>query len=79
MASLLGLVLRDVLLTRGEYRAMAEGLADTDGPATGQIALSQWITEHKDTLGRRLRQRARPVTSADGSRISRGHAGCDDA
>ena len=49
---LLGLVLRDTLLTAEEYRAMADGLADTDGPATGEIALSQWIADHKDTLGR---------------------------
>ena len=31
---------------------MADGLADTDGPATGETALSQWIADHKDTLGR---------------------------
>ena len=48
----LGLALRDTLLTTEEYRAMADGLADTEGPATGQTALSQWIADHKDTLGR---------------------------
>ena len=32
---------------------MADGLADTDGPATGSIALSTWIEEHADSLGRR--------------------------
>jgi NADH dehydrogenase len=32
---------------------MADGLADTDGPATGTTALSQWIVENKDHLGRR--------------------------
>lgn len=52
LASLLGLVLRDVLLTGDEYRAMAEGMADTDGPATGTIAVSSWIRERADTLGR---------------------------
>ena len=52
-AQILGLALRDTLLTRDEYRAMAEGLADADGPATGKIAVTQWITESKDTLGRR--------------------------
>jgi len=52
-ARILGLALRDTLLTRDEYRAMAEGLADTDGPATGTIAVTQWITENNDTLGRR--------------------------
>jgi len=52
-ARILGLALRDTLLTRDEYRAMAEGLADTDGPATGKIAVTQWITDNNDTLGRR--------------------------
>lgn len=51
-ARLLGLTLRDTLLTAEEYQAMADGLADTDGPATGETALSQWIADHKDTLGR---------------------------
>ncbi len=51
-ARLLGLALRDTLLTAEEYQAMAGGLADTDGPATGRTSLSQWITDHKDTLGR---------------------------
>ncbi|HSZ37076.1 MAG TPA: NAD(P)H-binding protein [Acidimicrobiales bacterium] len=52
LASLLGLMLRDVLLTGEEFRAMAEGMADTDGPATGTISVSAWIREHADTLGR---------------------------
>jgi uncharacterized protein YbjT (DUF2867 family) len=47
----LGLALHDVLLTADEYRAMASGLADTDGPATGSTALSAWLAEHGDTLG----------------------------
>jgi uncharacterized protein YbjT (DUF2867 family) len=49
----LSLVLRDTLLTSEEYHAMAEGLADSDAPATGQIRLTDWITEHADDLGRR--------------------------
>ena len=53
LSSALGLALRDVLLTREEYRAMAAGLADTDGDATGTIALSQWLAGHAETLGRR--------------------------
>jgi uncharacterized protein YbjT (DUF2867 family) len=52
LSRLLGLVLHDVLLTREEYWTMAGGLADTDGPATGTIALSNWVAEHADTLGR---------------------------
>jgi NADH dehydrogenase len=31
---------------------MEEGLADTDGPATGSIEVTSWIREHGDTLGR---------------------------
>ncbi len=51
-ARLLGVALRDTLLTVEEYQAMADGLADTDGPATGDTALTQWMADHKDTLGR---------------------------
>ena len=51
-ARLLGLALRDTLLTAEEFEAMADGLADTDGPATGETSLTQWITDHKGTLGR---------------------------
>jgi NADH dehydrogenase len=53
LSSALGLVLRDVLLTREEYEAMAAGLADTDGEATGTIAVSGWLADHADSLGRR--------------------------
>ncbi len=51
LARLLGLALHDVLLTTEEYEAMAAGLADTDGPATGSTALSTWVAAHGDTLG----------------------------
>jgi NADH dehydrogenase len=53
LSRLVGLALRDVLLTRDEYEAMAAGLADTTGPATGTTALSEWLVAHKDDLGRR--------------------------
>jgi uncharacterized protein YbjT (DUF2867 family) len=53
LARLLGLALHDVLLTTEEYEAMAAGLADTDGPATGSTALSTWVAEHGATLGLR--------------------------
>ena len=51
LSSVLGLALRDVLLTKEEYQAMAAGLADTEGTPTGSIRLSEWIAEHRDTLG----------------------------
>jgi NADH dehydrogenase len=53
LSKLLGIALRDVLLTTDEYRAMAAGLADTDGPATGSIALATWLAGHGAELGRR--------------------------
>jgi nucleoside-diphosphate-sugar epimerase len=52
LSSALGLVLRDTLLTRDEYRAMADGLADSDAPATGRIVFTEWVAEHGDQLGR---------------------------
>jgi NADH dehydrogenase len=52
LASMLGLLLRDVLLTGDEFRAMADGMADTDGPATGTISVMAWIRDNADALGR---------------------------
>lgn len=53
LAAVLGLALRDTLLTPDEYRSMAAGLADSAGPATGTIAVTDWVHEHGDELGRR--------------------------
>jgi uncharacterized protein YbjT (DUF2867 family) len=53
LSRLVGLALHDVLLTWDEYGAMANGLADTDGPATGTTALSEWLAAHGEDLGRR--------------------------
>ncbi|MFZ0250598.1 MAG: NAD(P)H-binding protein [Acidimicrobiales bacterium] len=52
LARALGLVLHDVLLTTEEFQAMAAGLADTDGPATGATRLSAWLAGQGDTFGR---------------------------
>ena len=49
----LGYALHDVLLTRDEYLALARGLADTDGPATGTTKLSEWLEENSSQLGLR--------------------------
>jgi uncharacterized protein YbjT (DUF2867 family) len=53
LSSALSLMLRDTLLTRDEYQAMAIGLADSDAPATGEISLTDWIAKHGPELGRR--------------------------
>jgi hypothetical protein len=43
--------LKDVLLTSDEYHAMAAGLADVSGPATGSTSVSSWLEENAATLG----------------------------
>lgn len=53
ITTVLGAVLRDTLLTRQEYFAMAAGLADSRAPATGTTRITDWISENRDTLGRR--------------------------
>ena len=52
LSAILGAALRDVLLTREEYQAMAAGLADSGAPATGRTSLTDWVAEHGDSLGR---------------------------
>ena len=51
ISSVLNLALHDVLLTRDEFHAMADGLADTEGPATAPTSIRDWITEQATTLG----------------------------
>jgi uncharacterized protein YbjT (DUF2867 family) len=53
LSRVLGLALRDTLLTREEYQAMCDGLADSAAPAAGQIAFTDWVAEHGRDLGRR--------------------------
>ncbi len=50
-ARALGIALRDVLLTKDEYQAMAANLADTPGPSTGHASLLAWIEENGPSLG----------------------------
>jgi NADH dehydrogenase len=52
LSGTIGIFLRDTLLTRDEYRAMAAGLADTDGEATGATSLRSWIDDNAKDLGR---------------------------
>jgi uncharacterized protein YbjT (DUF2867 family) len=48
----LGAALRDTLLTPDEYQAMADGLADSAAPATGDTVFTEWVAEHGAELGR---------------------------
>jgi nucleoside-diphosphate-sugar epimerase len=52
LSSVLGAALRDTLLTREEYWAMADGLADSAAPATGETAFTDWVATHGPELGR---------------------------
>ena len=52
LSSVLGTALRDTLLTREEYRAMADGLADSAAPATGETVFTDWVAAHGAELGR---------------------------
>jgi NADH dehydrogenase len=51
LSSGLNAVLRDVVLTGEEYRSMADGVADVDGPATAPTRVSTWVREHAEALG----------------------------
>jgi uncharacterized protein YbjT (DUF2867 family) len=51
IASVLNRALRDVLLTRDEFHAMADGHADTDGDATAPTSITDWIASHAPELG----------------------------
>jgi len=48
----LGTALRDTLLTADEYQAMADGLADSAAPATGDTVFTEWVAKHGAELGR---------------------------
>ncbi|MCE5228760.1 NAD(P)H-binding protein [bacterium] len=50
--SALGLVLRDVMLTRAEIEGLMQGLLAVDTPPTGTIKLTEWAREHANELGR---------------------------
>jgi uncharacterized protein YbjT (DUF2867 family) len=52
LSQALGVALHDTLLTSDEYYAMTAGLADSDAPPTGIVALTDWIATRGDDLGR---------------------------
>ena len=52
-AKLLGLVVRDVVLTADEIRELTSSLLTSAQPPLGTIRLSDWVREHADALGRR--------------------------
>ena len=51
-AALMGLVVRDVVLTREEIDGLMSGHLVSQGPPTAATRLTNWMQEHRDTLGR---------------------------
>jgi len=48
---LLGLLVRDVIITREEVRGLMEGRLCVDAPPLGTTRLTDWIRKHRETLG----------------------------
>jgi NADH dehydrogenase len=51
-ARALGVFVRDVVLTPDEIRGLMAGLLVSHDPPLGQIAFSDWLDEHKTSVGR---------------------------
>ena len=52
VGSLIGKLMRDVLITREEIEGLMTGLLHVDSPPAGKTRLTQWVAEHADLLGR---------------------------
>lgn len=52
-ARLIGLAVRDVVLTRDEIRELTSSLLTSHEPARGELRISDWLRENADLLGRR--------------------------
>ena len=44
--------MRDVVITREEIRGLMEDRLYVEAPALGTTKLTEWISQHRDTLGR---------------------------
>ena len=51
LTRLVGLMLRDVVLTREEVDGLMEGLLTCEAVPTGTIRLADWLTQNRDALG----------------------------
>ena len=47
-----GLLVRDVVITRDEIRGLMEGRLYVDAPPLGSTKLTEWMDRHRETLGR---------------------------
>ncbi len=53
LTGLVGLLMRDMALTRDEVDGLMAGLLASDEPPTGTTRLTDWLAENGDGLGRR--------------------------
>ena len=53
LTGLVGLLMRDMALTRDEVVGLMDGLLTSDEPPTGTTRLNDWLAENGDGLGRR--------------------------
>ena len=53
LTGLVGMLIRDVVLTRDEIDGLMASLLTSDGPSTGTTGLSSWLDDNGDALGRR--------------------------
>jgi NADH dehydrogenase len=69
-ASLLGWLVRDVVITREEIQGLMAGLLYVDTPPTGSTRLTDWARMHAEKLGRKyaseLARRSDRVTGYEG-------------
>ena len=49
---LMGLWVRDVVLNWQEYQGLMDNLLAPEGPATGQVQISQWLEDHHEHVGK---------------------------
>ncbi len=52
LARLVGLVVRDVVITQEEVAGLMQNLLVTSSPPAGSTTLSQWVRQHGESLGR---------------------------
>jgi len=50
---LVGMIVRDVVVTPEEVAGLMQNRLVTSSPPAGNTALSQWVRQHRDSLGRR--------------------------
>ena len=53
LTGVVGMLIRDVVLTRDEIDGLSASLLTSDGPSTGTTSLSEWLDENGEALGRR--------------------------